>query len=149
MKIGEKAPAITLKDQDNNTISLSDFIGKQVVVFFYPKDNTPGCTKEACEFTSKKNNFESKNTIIIGISKDSVQSHQKFIEKQDLNIILLSDPNGQACEAFGVWKEKKNYGKTYMGIVRTTFLIDEEGFIKNIWDNVRVNGHVDAVFQAL
>jgi peroxiredoxin Q/BCP len=149
LKEGQKAPSFELFNEANQVIKLSDFSGKKLVLYFYPKDDTPGCTKEAIEFGENKKVFDEKNTIVIGISKDSVTSHQKFCTKYQLMIPLLSDPEKQTIEDYGVWQEKKNYGKTYMGIVRSTFLIDETGHIKQIWDNVRVAGHVDAVLESL
>jgi peroxiredoxin Q/BCP len=145
LKEGEKAPQFTLLDADENKVLLKDYLGQKVVVYFYPKDSTPGCTIEAIEFSEQLSAFSKKNTVIFGISKDSVASHKKFINKEDLKVTLLSDPEGKVCESYGVWREKKNYGKTYLGIVRSTFLIDEEGKIEKIWDAVRVKGHVNEV----
>jgi len=149
LNIGDKAPAFRLDNQDGKSVSLSDFSGKKVVIYFYPKDDTPGCTIEAKEFTDRKAEFDAKNTVILGVSKDSVKSHEKFCNKHSLGITLLSDESGEMVESYGAWQEKKNYGKTYMGIVRSTFLIDEEGSIMNIWPNVRVKGHVDAVLESI
>jgi thioredoxin-dependent peroxiredoxin len=140
---------ITLKDENESDISLFHLKGKKIVLFFYPKDNTSGCTKEAKEFSDKKDIFEALNVAVYGISKDSVTSHQTFIKKQNLSVNLLSDPDMKLIQAFDVWKEKKNYGKTYMGIVRTTILLDEDTHVIKRWDNVRVNGHVDAVLNII
>ncbi len=126
-----KAIDFTLPDKDGNKISLHDFLGKKVVVYFYPKDDTPGCTKQACGFRNEYNKFKELNTIIIGISKDNSLSHAKFIAKYDLPFILLSDESHKVMEEYGVWQEKKLYGKTYMGVVRSSFLIDENGYIIN------------------
>lgn len=136
---------IKLYDHANELRSLEEFKGKKVVLFFYPKDNTPGCTKEAVGFSEKKAAFDKANTVLIGVSKDSVKSHQNFIKKYNLEVLLLSDPDRVLISKFDVWKEKKNYGKTYMGIVRTTVILDEEGTVINRWDNVKVNGHVEEV----
>ena len=137
LEIGAKAPEFTLNDKDGNSISLSDFIGKKVVLYFYPKDNTPGCTRQACAFAAAYEGFKSKNVAVIGISKDSVASHQKFAQKYGLPFILLSDPELQAIQAYGVWQEKKLYGKVSMGVVRTTFLIDENGSLEKIMPKVK------------
>ena len=146
---GKKAPEFSLENQENQSISLSDFKGKKVVLYFYPKDDTSGCTKEAEEFTQKKEEFEKLNTVILGISKDSVKSHEKFCKKYDLSITLLSDPDTQVNQAYDVWKEKSMYGKKYFGTERTTFLINEEGIIINRWSKVKVTGHVDDVLNYL
>lgn len=127
LEVGNIAPDFTLADKDGNPVSLSDFRGKKAVVYFYPKDNTPGCTRQACAFAAAYGEFLQKNVAVIGISKDSVASHAKFAEKYSLPFVLLSDPERQAIEAYGVWQEKKQYGKVRMGVARTTFLIDEEG----------------------
>ena len=140
---------IVLKDENESKYTLSKLKGKKIVLFFYPKDNTSGCTKEAKEFSEKKEQFKVLNTQVMGISKDSVKSHQNFIEKQNLSVTLLSDPEMELIKAFDVWKEKKNYGKTYMGVVRTTIVLDEEGALMKRWDNVRVNGHVDEVLNTI
>ena len=137
LEVGTKAPDFTLKDKDGNTVSLSDFIGKKVVIYFYPKDNTPGCTRQACAFAGAYNEFKSKDIEVIGISKDSVSSHVKFAEKYDLPFILLSDPELEAIKAYGVWQEKKLYGKVSMGVVRTTFIVDEGGNIEKIMPKVK------------
>lgn len=138
---------IELYDHTNSLMSLEQYKGKKVVLFFYPKDNTPGCTKEAVGFSDKKAEFDAANVELIGVSKDSVKSHQNFINKFDLKVTLLSDPDIKLISHFDVWKEKKNYGKTYMGIVRTTIILDEDGAVVKRWDNVKVNGHVDSVLE--
>ena len=137
LEAGMQAPAFTLADKDGRMVSLSDFLGKKVVLYFYPKDNTPGCTRQACAFAAAYGEFEKKNAVVIGISKDSVTSHEKFAEKYNLPFILLSDPELQAIQAYGVWQEKKLYGKTSMGVVRTTFLIDEKGIIVKVMPKVK------------
>ena len=137
LEIGMKAPDFTLSDKDGNAVSLSDFLGKKVVLYFYPKDNTPGCSRQACAFAAAYEGFKSQNVVVIGISKDSVASHLKFAQKYDLPFILLSDPELQAIEAYGVWQEKKLYGKVSMGVVRTTFIIDEQGDIEKVMPKVK------------
>lgn len=137
LEIGMKAPNFTLKDKNGNDVSLSDFIGKKVVLYFYPKDNTPGCTRQACAFAGAYKQFEAKGVEVIGISKDSTASHVKFAEKYDLPFVLLSDPDRIAIEAYGVWQEKKMYGKVTFGVVRTTFIIDENGNIEKIMPKVK------------
>ena len=137
LEIGMKAPNFTLKDKNGNDVSLSDFIGKRVVLYFYPKDNTPGCTRQACAFAGAYKQFEAKGVEVIGISKDSIASHVKFAEKYDLPFVLLSDPDRIAIEAYGVWQEKKMCGKVSMGVVRTTFIIDEDGNIEKVMPKVK------------
>ena len=137
LKIGMKAPDFTLSDKNGTSVSLSDFIGKKVVLYFYPKDNTPGCTRQACAFAAAYEGFKAKDVVVIGISKDSVASHLKFAQKHDLPFILLSDPELQAIQAYGVWQEKKLYGKVSMGVVRTTFIIDEQGNIEKVMPKVK------------
>jgi peroxiredoxin Q/BCP len=137
LNIGDKAPDFTLCDKNGSPVSLSDFLGKKVVVYFYPKDNTPGCTRQACAFAGAYQEFKSKNVEVIGISKDSVASHVKFAEKYDLPFVLLSDPELAAIKAYGVWQEKKNYGKISMGVVRSTFIIDENGYIEKVMPKVK------------
>lgn len=149
LEIGMKAPEFTLPDQKGQEISLSDFLGKKVVLYFYPKDNTPGCTRQACAFGAEYEGFKEKNVLVIGISKDSVASHQKFAEKYDLPFILLSDPDRKVIEAYGVWQEKKNYGKISMGVVRTTFLIDETGCIERIMPKVKPDTNAREILEAL
>lgn len=142
---GKKAPSFTLQNQEGKKISLKDYFGKKVVLYFYPKDNTSGCTKEACDFRDNYVSFQSKEIIVIGISKDSPESHKKFIEKFSLPFVLLSDPECEVLEKYGVWKEKKMYGKSYMGIERTTFLIDEKGNIERIFEKIKVTGHIEEI----
>lgn len=137
LETGMKAPEFTLFDKDGNLVSLSYFLGKKIVLYFYPKDNTPGCTRQACAFAAAYEGFKSRNVAVIGISKDSVASHQKFAQKYDLPFILLFDPELLAIQAYGVWQEKKLYGKVSMGVVRTTFLIDEQGYIERIMPKVK------------
>lgn len=149
MKIGEFAPDFAAIDRHSNSISLQDFKNQWLVLYFYPKDNTPGCTTQAIEFTEKLPQFQALNTQVVGISPDSIGSHGKFITKHNLEIILLSDPEHQIAETYGVWQLKKFMGKEYMGIVRSTFLLDPSGKITQIWSNVRVKNHVDAVLDAV
>ena len=137
LEVGMKAPDFTLMNQLGVNVSLSDFAGKKVVLYFYPKDNTPGCTRQACAFALNYSNFEEMGVIVIGISKDSVASHSKFAQKYDLPFVLLSDPELQAIQAYGVWQEKKLYGKTSMGVVRSTYLINEEGIIDRVFPKVK------------
>ena len=137
LEVGTKAPDFTLPDKNGAPVSLSDFAGKRVVLYFYPKDNTPGCTRQACAFAAAYDQFKAKNAVVIGISKDSAASHAKFRQKFSLPFVLLADPELQAIQAYGVWQEKKLYGKTSMGVVRTTFIIDEEGFIRHIMPKVK------------
>lgn len=137
LEVGMKAPDFTLPDKDGNSVSLSDYLGKKVVLYFYPKDNTPGCTRQACAFGASYGDFQAKNTVVIGISKDSTASHQRFAEKYSLPFILLSDPELQAIQAYGVWQEKKLYGKVSMGVVRSTYLIDEQGMIEKVMPKVK------------
>ena len=137
LALGEKAPDFTLLNQDGAEIRVSDYHGKKVILYFYPKDNTPGCTRQACAFAQNYAQFAALNTVVIGISKDSVSSHQKFAEKNGLPFILLSDPERLAIEAYDVWKEKKQYGKVSMGVVRTTYVIDEHGCIEKIMPKVK------------
>lgn len=145
---GAQAPDFAAEDDSGATVKLSDFKGRPVVVYFYPKDNTPGCTTEACDFRDLQPDFGGVDAAVLGVSKDSVKSHAGFKAKQDLNFPLISDPDGAICEAFGVWQEKKNYGKTYMGIVRSTFLIDKDGTVAKVWSPVKVKGHAQAVLDA-
>ena len=137
VSVSEKAKDFTLSDKDGKEVSLSDFLGKKVVLYFYPKDNTPGCTRQAQAFAALYGKFKEKNAEIIGISKDSAESHRKFAEKYDLPFVLLSDPDRKVIEEYGVWQEKKMYGKTSFGVVRTTFLIDENGIIQKIMPKVK------------
>ena len=149
LEIGMKAPDFTLSDQDGHAVSLSDFRGRKVVLYFYPKDNTPGCTRQACAFAAAYEEFTQKNVTVIGISKDSVASHLKFAEKYSLPFILLSDPDRLAIEAYGVWQEKKMAGKVGMGVVRTTFIIDEEGVITAVMPKVKPDTNAAEVLEAL
>lgn len=137
LEIGTKAPDFTLPDQNGQMHSLSDYAGKKVILYFYPKDNTPGCTKQACGFSELRPQFEEKGAVILGVSRDSVASHKRFEEKQGLTFTLLSDPELQVIQAYDVWKEKKNYGKVSMGVVRTTYLLDEKGVIVKAFDKVK------------
>lgn len=146
---GMQAPAFALADKEGKMISLSDFLGKKVVLYFYPKDNTPGCTRQACAFAAAYSEFEKKSAVVIGISKDSVSSHEKFAEKYNLPFILLSDPELQAIQAYGVWQEKKLYGKTSMGVVRTTFLIDEQGKIMKVMPKVKPDTNAAEVLEIM
>ena len=137
LEVGTKAPDFTLPDQNGDLHSLSEYKGKTIILYFYPKDNTPGCTKQACGFAERYPQFIEKGAVVLGISKDSVASHKKFEEKYGLPFTILSDPELVAIQAYDVWQEKKNYGKTYMGVVRTTYLIDEEGKIAKAFDKVK------------
>jgi peroxiredoxin Q/BCP len=138
---GEQAPNFTLQADDGREVSLSDYRGRKVVLYFYPKDGTPGCTREAIEFRDMIKDFEKEDIVILGVSKDSVQSHQKFKQKHGLPFTLLSDPEGKVLNLYGVWKKKSLYGRTFMGTERTTFLIDESGIVKKAYRKVRVKGH--------
>jgi peroxiredoxin Q/BCP len=146
---GDKAPSIKLPDENGKAVSLSDFKGKKVVLYFYPKDATPGCTTEACDFRDNLNRLGKAGAVVLGISADSAESHKKFKAKQGLNFPLLSDPDRRVIEAYGVWREKSLYGRKFMGIVRSTFIIDETGRIAKIFPKVKVAGHVDEVLAAL
>lgn len=146
---GDKAPDFKLKDDAGNDVSLKDFKGKSVVLYFYPKDDTPGCTKEACDFRDNSKTYAKKNAVVLGVSADPVVSHEKFKKKFDLPFPLLSDPDKKMIQSYGVWKEKSMYGKKYMGIERTTFIIDPSGKIKKIFPKVSVTGHVDEVLANL
>ena len=137
LEVGSKAPDFRLLDQNGNAVSLSDFLGRRVVLYFYPKDNTPGCTRQACAFAASYQQFRQSDVAVIGISKDSVASHVKFAQKYDLPFVLLSDPELQAIQAYEVWQEKKLYGKVSMGVVRTTYLIDEQGRIEKVMPKVK------------
>ncbi|MDP7143123.1 MAG: thioredoxin-dependent thiol peroxidase [Alphaproteobacteria bacterium] len=149
LEIGDKAPSFTLPQTADKDVSLSDYKGRYIVLYFYPKDNTPGCTKQACGFRDDLPQFDKLDATVIGISKDSLKKHHNFTDKHDLNFPILSDENGTVCEEYGVWVEKNMYGRKYMGIERTTFLIDPDGVIQDIWRKVKVNGHIDAVRTAL
>ena len=149
LEVGMKAPQFTLPDKDGNLVSLSDFLGKKVVLYFYPKDNTPGCTRQACAFGESYEAFQAKNTVVIGISKDSAASHLRFAEKYHLPFILLSDPELQAIQAYGVWQEKKLYGKVSMGVVRSTYLIDERGMIEKVMPKVKPDTNAGELLEYL
>ena len=144
-----KAPDFTLPNQNGEMVSLSDFLGKKVILYFYPKDNTPGCTRQACAFAAANAELEEAGVVVIGISKDSVASHQKFVQKQNLPFILLSDPELQSIEAYGVWQEKKLYGKVSMGVVRTTYLIDEQGMIEKVMPKVKPDTNAAEILEYL
>ena len=146
---GTKAPDFCLSDKDGNMVSLSQFAGKKVIVYFYPKDNTPGCTRQACAFAEAFEEFRNIDAIVIGISKDSVSSHVKFAEKYALPFVLLSDPEHEVIEAFGAWGEKKNYGKTYFGTVRSTFIIDENGIIEKVMPKVKPDTNAAEILEYL
>ncbi len=145
----KKSPSFSLNDKEGKKHSLNDYIGKWVVLYFYPKDNTSGCTKEAISFTEKKKEFEKLGAVIIGISTDSEQSHKRFAEKHNLNIMLLSDPEHKVIEKYGAWGKKKLYGKEYYGTVRSTFLINPDGEIVQEWRKVKVDGHTEEVLKTL
>jgi len=149
VEVGEKAPKFCLLDEEGKKVCLDDFKGKWVVLYFYPKDNTPGCTKEAQDFSEKLSEFEKLNAVVLGVSPDGVESHRKFREKKGLKIKLLSDENKEVVKAYGVWQKKKNFGKEYYGVVRTTYLIDPEGRVAHLWKKVRVKGHADAVLEKI
>lgn len=149
LQVGDEAPKFRLKNIDGVEISLADFVGKNVVLYFYPKDNTPGCSKQACEFSQNYDKFLDKDAVIIGISGDSIKSHEKFRDKFELKHILLSDENFEVCKIYGVYQVKKNYGKEYLGIVRTTFVIDKQGKISKIYKSVKVADHANKVLENL
>lgn len=147
--VGKKAPDFNLVGDDGENHSLENFAGKWLVIYFYPKDMTPGCTVESCEFSSDLPNFEELNATVIGISKDSLASHARFKSKHDLHHLLLSDPDIQTHDAYGAYGNKMLYGKTFLGVIRTTVLVDPEGIIRKIWKKVRVKGHVEQVKEVL
>lgn len=149
LQVGEKVHDFCLPNQDEVEICLRDLLGKWIVLYFYPKDNTPGCTTEAIDFTTHIKEFEDLGSIVIGVSADSPKKHRNFIEKKELGITLLSDEEHRVLEQFGVWQLKKNYGREYMGIVRSTFIIDPEGVIRAVWEKVKVKGHVEEVLEKL
>ncbi len=149
MNIQDKAPNFTLPDQNGAKVSLSSFKGQNVVLYFYPKDNTPGCTLEAIRFTALKAKFDALKTVVLGVSADSEKSHCSFAEKHNLGITLLSDPEHAVLEQYGVWQLKKNYGKEYFGIIRSTFLIGPDQRILKIWNKVKVEGHAEEVLDAV
>jgi len=145
LNVGDAVPDFCLPNQDEEEICLRDIKGRWIVLYFYPKDNTPGCTTEACDFTAALPDFEGLNAIVLGVSPDSPRKHRNFIEKKDLKITLLADEEKELCNLFGCWQLKKNYGREYMGVVRSTFIIDPEGKVAAKWEKVRVKGHVDEV----
>lgn len=149
LKTGDTAPAFTLPTDGDGELSLSELKGKNVVLYFYPKDSTPGCTTEGQNFRDLHDEFSKLNTVIVGASKDTVKRHDNFKTKQGFPFTLVADLEGTLCDDYGVWQLKKNYGKEYMGIVRSTFLIGTDGTLKEIWSPVRVKGHVDAVLEAV
>ena len=149
LKAGDKAPSFTLPSSDGSEVSLSDFKGKNVVLYFYPKDDTPGCTTEACSFRDDLSAFKRKGAVVLGISVDGIESHQKFAEKYSLSFPLLSDEGKKVVKAYGVWKEKNLYGRKYMGTERTTFIIDKRGIITHIFPKVHVDGHSKEVLDIL
>ena len=149
LEVGTKAPEFTLPDKDGNPVSLTDFAGKKVVLYFYPKDNTPSCTRQACAFAEAYEEFKKINAVVIGVSKDSVASHQKFAEKHGLPFILLSDPELTAIQAYGVWQEKKLYGKVSMGVVRSTFVINENGMIEKAMPKVKPDTNAAEILEYL
>jgi peroxiredoxin Q/BCP len=149
LKVGDKAPDFNLPTDGGGTLKLKDLKGKAVVLYFYPKDMTPGCTTESQDFRDRAKQFEKAGAVIVGASKDSPARHDKFKEKQNLNFTLVSDEDGSLCEAYGVWQMKKFMGRSFMGIVRATFLIDAKGVIRQIWPQVKVKGHAEEVLQAV
>ena len=149
LHVGEKAPEFTLADRSGQPVSLSDFAGKRVVLYFYPRDNTPGCTRQACAFARLYEEFQALNAVVVGVSKDSVASHDKFAQKYGLPFVLLSDPELLAIQAYGVWQEKKLYGKTSMGVVRTTYLLDEQGVIQKVMPKVKPDQNAGEVLAFL
>ncbi len=149
LSVGDRAPDFCLPNQNDQEVCLSDLSGKWVVLYFYPKDNTSGCTREAVDFTSHIENFEEMGAVVIGISPDSTKSHRSFIEKKELKLQLLSDGKHEVLEKYGVWQLKKMYGKEYMGVVRSTFLLNPNGKVAHVWRKVRVKGHVDEVLETL
>lgn len=149
LKAKMRAPDFTLSDQNGDTVRLEDFRGKRVVLYFYPKDNTPGCTRQACAFAASYEQFQAQNVVVIGVSKDSVASHLKFAQKNELPFILLSDPELQAIQAYDVWQEKKLYGKVSMGVVRTTYVIDEQGIIEKVMPKVKPDTNAAQILEYL
>lgn len=149
LEVGVKAPNFKLQDKDGNEVSLSDFKNKKVVVYFYPRDNTPGCTKQACAFRDNYEEFQNKDVVVIGISKDSVKSHSNFAQKHELPFILLSDTELEAIQAYDVWQEKKLYGKVSMGVVRTTYIIDENGIIEKVYNKAKTDKNAMEILEYL
>ena len=146
---GTPAPDFTLPRDGGGTLTLSELRGRQVVLYFYPRDDTPGCTTEGIEFSQSLEAFEAAGAVVVGVSRDSVAAHDRFVAKHDLRVILLSDAEGEVCEAYGTWVEKTMYGKTSMGIERATFLVDAQGTVREVWRKVKVAGHVEAVLEAV
>ncbi|MCH2133513.1 MAG: thioredoxin-dependent thiol peroxidase [Phycisphaerales bacterium] len=149
IEIGKKAPAFTLKDQDGTAHRLSEYAGQPVVLYFYPKDDTSGCTKQACQFRDDLSRFKRTKAVVLGVSPQDVASKAKFADKHDLNFPILADVGSKVCEKYGVWQEKSMYGRTYMGVVRTTYLIGSDGKVKQRWDKVKVPDHAEAVLEAV
>ncbi len=149
LNIGDKAPNFTLQDKDGNNVTLSDFLGKKVILYFYPKDSTPGCTQQAQDFRDSIKAIGLKNAVVLGVSKDSVKSHQNFASKNDLNFTILSDPEKEVINLYGAWQEKTMYGKKSMGVVRTTYIIDEQGNVEKVYKVSKVAGHVEKVVNEL
>ncbi|MFX3631289.1 MAG: thioredoxin-dependent thiol peroxidase [Candidatus Pristimantibacillus sp.] len=149
VEIGQAAPDFTLPASNGESVTLSEFLGKKVIIYFYPKDSTPACTQQACDFRDAYSALANKGAVVLGISPDPIKSHQKFIGKQELPFLMLSDTDHEVCELFGVWQLKKLYGKEYMGVVRSTFLIDEKGQLLREWLKVKVKGHVQQVLEAV
>lgn len=149
IRVGDRAPEFKLLSTDGTFVQLKDYRGKKVVLYFYPKDDTPGCTKEACSFQENQTKLKKKGAVVLGVSADSVESHAKFAGKYELQFRLLSDPTREICKAYGVWQEKSVYGRTFMGIVRTTIVVDEKGIIHHIFPKVKVEGHTQEVLDVL
>ena len=149
LNIGSPAPSFSANNQNGETLTLSNFTGRKLVLYFYPKDDTPGCTKEAIGFSEERAAFEAQNAMVVGVSRDTVKKHDKFISKYDLRIPLIADEDGSLCEAFDTWVEKQMYGKTYMGIERATFLISPDGKVLHMWRKVKVPSHVEEVLAQL
>lgn len=149
IEIGDKVPDIKLENQDGESVALTDFVGKKIVLYFYPKDMTPGCTTEACDFRDQHSQYQALDTVVLGVSPDPIKKHQKFIDKHDLPFSLLADEEHELAEAFGVWKLKKMFGKEFHGIERSTFIIDKSGFVTHAFRKVRVKGHVEEVLNTI
>ena len=149
LEVGDSVADFCLPNQDEEEICLRDIRGRWIVLYFYPKDNTPGCTTQACDFTDALPDFEGLSAIVLGVSPDSPKKHRNFIEKKELKITLLADEEKELCKTFGVWQLKKNYGKEYMGVVRSTFIIDPDGKVAQKWEKVRVKGHIETVKESL
>lgn len=153
LSVGDAAPSFSAIADTEQLISLEQFVGtgvgKKIVLYFYPKDNTPGCTTEACDFSDRFERLQKQNVVVLGVSKDHIKSHQAFKAKFKLPFLLLSDPDAKICEAYGAWRTKMNFGRSFLGIIRSTFVIDENGVIRGVWYNVKVKGHVDEVLKCL